>query len=183
MGLFVYFRGLLECVRCRRMTDAWIQTKLLRHQADNSCQEYRVGDTEALVGLDDYCPLHPWDGDSPLVVAVGDWGCSYCSLNWQWARIVLEVQPDSDPPAATIRDLCVLRPWRPADLASIHFVEPDLAELSDLWGRGSAYNWQEGMARWMACLLQERCERLAAGFGRWSREVAGIDTGPFTAVP
>ena len=46
MGLFVHFRGAFECVRCRRASDALIQTKLLRHEADNCCREYRAGDTE-----------------------------------------------------------------------------------------------------------------------------------------
>jgi hypothetical protein len=140
VGLFVYLRGQFECVRCRQASDALIQTKLLRREADNSRREYRAGDTELLVGLDDYCPLHPWGGGSPLVVAVGDWDCAYCGLNWQWSRAVLEVRPSAGPSAATIRELSGLRPWRAADLAGVHFAEAELAELSGLWSPPPACN-------------------------------------------
>ena len=81
----------------RRTSDASFQTKLLRHDADNSHRTYRVGDTEALVGLDRYCTLYLWDGRSPLVVAVGDWDCSHCGLNYQWARAEFTVQPGAGP--------------------------------------------------------------------------------------
>lgn len=175
MGLFVQFRGAFECVRCRRTCNACFQTKLLRHDADNVGREYRVGDTEALVGLEDYCTLYPWGGGSPLVVAVGDWDCFDCGLNWQWARAVLDVEPGANPPMATIREMSGLQPWRAEDLAGIHFIESDLAELSGLWARAPAYNWPEGFARWGVCPVPERCERVAAGFREWCREVAGQD--------
>lgn len=176
MGLFVYFRGAFECVRCRRVSDALIQTKLLRHDADNCWREYSVGDTEVLVGLDDdYCPLHAWGGESPLIVAVGDWDCTHCRLPWQWARAVLDVRPTkTGPPAVTIRELSTLQPRRVADLAGVHFVEPDLAELSGLWPRPPVYNWSHGWDRWQACPVPERCEHVVAGFREWCREVAGV---------
>jgi hypothetical protein len=172
MGLFVHFRGAFECVRCRRVSDALIQTKLLRHEADNSSRGYRTGDAEALVGLDDYCPLHPWDGGSPLVVAVGDWDCAHCGLNWQWARAVFDVRPELGPPVVMIRELSGFQPWQATDLGGVHFVETELAELSGLWPPLPAYNWPEGRARWGACPVSERCERVAAGFREWCREVA-----------
>jgi hypothetical protein len=176
MGLFVNLHGAFECIRCRRVSDALIQTKILRHEADNSCREYGVGDTEVLVGLDDYCPLLHWSGGSSLVVAVGDWDCSFCGLNWQWARAVLDVHRGAGPPVATIRELSGLRPWLGADLAGVHFVEADLAKLSDLWPRPPAHNWSEGLTRWSACPVPERCERVAAGFREWCSEVAGVGT-------
>jgi hypothetical protein len=174
MGLFVHFRGVFECVRCRRASDTCIQTKLLKHEVDNSSQEYCVGDTEALVGLGDYCPLHTWCGGSFLIVALGDWACSHCGLNWQWARAVFDLCPGVSPPTVTIRELSEFQPWRASDLGSIHFVEAELAELSGFWARRPVYNWPEGLARWEACPVPERCERVAAGFRKWCREVAGV---------
>jgi hypothetical protein len=175
MGLFVYFRGQFECVRCRRESDAWMQTKLLRHEADNCSRPYQLGDSEALVGLDRYCALHPWDGRAPLVVAVGDWDCEHCGLNWQWARAVFDLAPVPGRLVARIRDLSGLQPRRAADLAGIHFVEPDLADLSGLWERPPRFKWTEGLLRWQACPVTERCDRVAAGYRSWCREVAGLD--------
>lgn len=176
MGLYVYFRGELECIRCQRLSDALIQTKLLHTDADNFLRSYRVGDSEVMVmdGLDDFCPLYPWDGGSPLVMAVGDWACDHCSLNWQWARVVLDVRPGESHPTVSIRDLSTFRPWQPSDLDGVHFVEPDLAELSGLWASPPSYNWSEGWDRWQACSLTERCERVSVGFRDWCREVAGV---------
>lgn len=174
MGLFVYFQGDFECIRCRRISDGWIQTKLLRTEADNTARPYRVGDAEVMDGLDDYCPLHPWDGRSPLCVAVGDWDCDHCGLNWQWARAVFEVRAEAGGLSATIRELAGLQPRGAAELEGVHFVEPDLAELSGLWAPPHD-SWPEGLARWQASAVPERCERVAAGFRSWCREVAGVD--------
>ena len=177
MGLFVYLVGDFACVRCRRMSAACIQTKLLRHEVDNSCREYRVGDAEELVGLDDYCPLDPWDGRLPLVVGVGDWDCQHCGLNWQWARATFDVQPTVGEPVAILRELVGLRPMQGSDLMGVHFAESWLAELSDLWAPPPNYNWPDGYERWLACPLTERRERVAAGFRQFCRAVAGQDPG------
>ncbi len=115
------------------MSDAWIQTKLLRHEADNASRAYGIGDSEVLVGLEDYCPLHPWGGSSPLTVAVGDWACGHCGLNWQWAAVVFEVSAAGDRQVVTLCDLIGLQPCRPDKLDGVHFVEADLAELSGMW--------------------------------------------------
>jgi hypothetical protein len=180
MGLFVYFQGRFECVRCRRMSDACIQTKLLCSQADNSSRPYGVGDSEVLDRLDDYCPLHPWDGRSPLVVVVGDWDCAHCGLNWQWAKAILEVTQVFGRLVATLRELSGFQPGQASELTGVHFVEADLAELSGLWERPPRYNRPEGFLRWQAYPVPERCERVAAGFRSWCREVAGVD---ITAEP
>ncbi len=174
MGLFVHFRGGFECIRCRKTSDTYFQTRLLRHDADNWSRHYGAGDSEILVGLEDYCPLYPWDGSSPLIVAVGDWECEHCNLNWQWAKAVFEVAHTGGELLGTIRELAGLQPLRAADLTGVHFVEPELAMLSGLWEQ-SFRNWLEGVARWLASSVEERCERVAAGFRQWCREVAGVD--------
>jgi hypothetical protein len=157
------------------MSDAWIQTKLLRSEADNSSRLYRVGDSEVLDGLSDYCPLYSWDGRSPLVVGVGDWTCAHCGLNWQWAKAVLAVEQVAGRVVASIRGLTGLEPIQAAELAGVHFVESDLAELSGLWEPPPRYDWPQGFARWQECPVSERCERVAAGFRSWCRAVAGMD--------
>lgn len=175
MGLFVYFRGSFECVRCRKTSDACIQTKLLRSEVDNCSREYCVGDSELMDGLEDYCPLYPWDCSSPLVVVVGDWGCAHCGLAWQWSKVVFDVAYPGAGLVGTIRELSDLHPLRADDLARVHFVEAELAVyLSGLWEQ-SFRNWREGFAKWQACSVEERCERVAAGFRQWCVEVAGVD--------
>jgi hypothetical protein len=174
VGLFVNLEGLLECIRCRRISFAMIQTKLLRHEPDNSCRKYRVGDSEELVGLEDFCPLDPWNGTSPLVVGVGDWDCSHCGLPWQWARAVFDVRAGNGNPIITLRSLRDLRPKQPINLAGIHFVEPWLAELSGLWNDSPEYNYFKGLETWNGCSLTDRREKVAAGFRKWCHEVAAI---------
>ena len=51
MGFFVTLDGQFDCVSCRHFGEHSIQTKLLRSEASNSCQGYRVSDTELLDGL------------------------------------------------------------------------------------------------------------------------------------
>lgn len=177
MGFFVCLCNRFRCLRCGAESEACIQTKLFRTEYDNSGREYRVGNSEIVDGMEDYCPLHPWDASEPLVVAVGDWSCRHCDLNWQWARLVVTI----DHPtrlgefSATIRELSTLIPSRPTELAGIHLVESWLAESSGLWGTGPDYNWAAGLERWISLPVSERCERVAAGFRTWCREVAGVE--------
>jgi hypothetical protein len=174
VGFFVHLLGDFECLRCGRKSTDRIQTKLLRHEADNSCRDYRVGDAELLVGLGDYCPLDPWDDRSPLVVVVGEWGCSNCGLGWQWARATFEVRPAAGDPIATLRELVDFRPWHAADLVGVNFADEWLAAFFDLFS-GAKYTRLEGFERWPAYPLAERRERVAAGFRQWCREVAGVN--------
>jgi hypothetical protein len=175
MGLSVHLQGNFECINCRRTSAALIQTRILRAEADNSCRQYQVGDSEILDGLDDYCPLSPWDRRTPLVVVVGEWDCAHCHLSWQWAKVILDVEQVAGRNVATIRELSGLQPLHAADLAGVHFVESELAALADLWARPPNFSWSAGFARWLACPVSERCERVAAGFRNWCSEVAGIE--------
>jgi hypothetical protein len=181
MGFFVNLCGRFRCVKCGMESEACIQTKLFRTEADNSSREYRVGDSEIVDGMEDYCALYPWDGSEPLVVAVGDWGCRNCELGWQWARLVLTVnenKPLYGDFSATIRELSSLVPSRPSDLAGIHLVESWLSEMSGLWGKGPDYNWAEGRERWLSLPVHERCALVASGFRTWCREFARAELPP-----
>jgi hypothetical protein len=175
VGWFVNLVGEFTCVRCRRLSAACIQSKLLRHEADNSCREYRVGDSEVLVGLEDYCPLDPWDGQSLLVVVVGEWDCEHCGLSWQWAKAEFRVRLEAGESVATLRHLICFQPWQPADLDGVNYAEACLAELSGMWAPPPQYNWHEGLELWQACPLSERRERVAAGYRAWCHQVAGVD--------
>jgi hypothetical protein len=177
MGFFVILCGKLNCLRCKSETDADLDTKLLRSEADNSMKEYRFGDTELIEGLDDFlfCPLYPWNGESPLVVVVGEWGCRKCGLGWQWAKAVFQVDRSNGKLQGTIRELSTFVPSSPQTYDGVHFVENWHAELSNFWKSGKDYNWFEGQKVWMACTVQERCERMVGGFKTWCREIAKID--------
>lgn len=176
MGLFVYFSGKFECVRCRQISDTAFQTKLLRHDRDNFAQQYRIGDSEVLDGLDDYSPLHPWDGQTPLIVAVGDWECKNCGLSLQWVKAVFSVEEVAGILVATIKELSDLQPFEPQQLAGIHFIEEYLARLSGLWDPPVRYGPSGELSRWEECPIPKRCELVASGFRSWCREVAGLDT-------
>jgi hypothetical protein len=90
-------------------------------------------------------------------------------------RATLDVVRATGRLLATVRERSGLLPSRPADMAGILFVESNLAGLSGLWQPPPRYNWPEGLARWLACPVPERCERVAAGFGSWCRAVAGVE--------
>lgn len=172
MGFFVYLCSRFRCLRCGMDSEASIQTKLFRTEADNSSREYRVGDSEIVDGMEDYCPLYPWDGSEPLVAAVGDWSCRHCDLGGQWAKLVLTVKertPSSGEFSASIKELSRLVPIRPSALDGVHLVESWLAELSGSWGTGSDYDWAAGRDKWLGLPASERCERVAAGFRTWCR--------------
>ena len=178
MGFFVYFCNRFRCLRCGMESLGHIQSKLLRTESDNSCREYHVGDSEIVDGIDDYCPLYPWNGSEPLVAAVGDWSCQHCSLNWQWAKLVLKVNDHTrfcDTFSATITELSSLIPGQASELAGIHLVESWLAESSGLWGRGPDYNWAGGLEKWINLPVADRCERVALGYRTWCREIAGLE--------
>jgi hypothetical protein len=176
MGLFVHLCGSLQCVRCNETTDACIQTKLLRTDADNSMRCYRVGDSEVLDGLEEFVPLYPWQEGTPLVAGAGDWACESCGLNWQWAKATFHVVKENDQWIATLREIVDLRPGEADALLGIHYLEPDLAELTGLWVTGPGYNWEEGCRLWRECTIGERCARIAAGYRAWCEEVAGVDS-------
>ena len=162
MGLFVTLNHEFKCIRCGSSDERSIQTKLLRTVPENSCQLYRVGDTEVIDGLDDYFQLLAWRPHEPLVVVVGDWDCSDCQLNWQWAKAIFEINPSADGLSAKIVDLSEIQPLQPDELAGVHYVESDLAELSGV------------VEEWDSLSVQARCEQISTGYRKWCVEVAGI---------
>lgn len=177
MGFYVYLVGDMECVRCKQRTFAGIQTKLLRTDAENHGKDYFVGCREEIDGLDgDYQGLEPWDESSLLQVVVGDWDCAHCGLNWQWARATFEVSSKkpqiklgSNRYDATLRALVPFRPWCVEDFNGIHYIEPDLAELSGLWGQ--PYDRPDGKKRWQALGLMQRKALVVAGYKQWAYEM------------
>ena len=181
MGFLVNLCGRFRCVKCGMESEAGIQTKLFRSEAENSNREYRVGESELVDGIDNYFPLFPWNGSEPLVVAIGDWSCGSCGLGWQWAQLVLALDgiksPDHDF-RATVLQLSTLVPLQASDLDGIHFVESWLAELSGIWGRGSDYDWAGGRHQWLSLPVGERCELVASGYRAWYREFGIAESHP-----
>src|ERR1700680_235309 len=74
--MYTAFLGTCRCFRCKTDSEAYIQTYLFKTDATNASHEYGVGESEIIDGLDDFWSLHPWNGQSPLVIAVGDWHCT-----------------------------------------------------------------------------------------------------------
>jgi hypothetical protein len=173
MGLFTYIRGRLRCVRCGTESSGVFQTYLFRTDADNSCREYGVGDSEVVDGLDEFYPLYPWDGRSPLVLGLGDWDCDRCSLNWQWARVVLDVSRSAATLVGTIRVVDTLAPWTPSALDLVHRVQGELAHISEFPGQVQG-DWRAWLVRWEARPVADRSAAVASGFREWCRQVAGV---------
>lgn len=152
-----------------------MQTYLYKTDGANNGNTYQVGQSNEIDGLGCYLPLSPWDGQSPLVVLVGDWDCEHCGLNWQWARVVFDVTAGNPHPIGTIREIVGMQPLCRDDFRGIHFVEPDFAELI-CFGEEPRSGWQEFKQRWDAMTLSERIAGVTAGFRSWSASVAGISS-------
>ena len=163
MGFFVTLNGDFTCIRCGSVRERSIQTKLLRTDAENSCRPYRVGDTEILDGIDDYLSVCSWQPSDPLSMIVGDWDCSDCQLNWQWANVVFDVSQNGGSLHATITNLTDFQPNHADDLAGVHYVEPNFADLSG------------AVDRWDALSIQSRCDLTSLGFRNWCVDVAGVE--------
>lgn len=95
MAHFTYFLANFRCLRCGRYSESRIQTYLFKEQDNNWAQDYRAGDREAIDGLHEFEPLYPWDGQTPLVLAVGDWACRHCDQSWRWAKVTLSMSETS----------------------------------------------------------------------------------------
>ncbi len=164
MGHFTHFKATLRCLRCGSDSDSSIQTYLFKERDFNWAQDYRVGDSEAIDGLGEFDPLHPWNGQSPLVLAVGDWYCKQCRLSWQWAKVTLSTSETSTGLIGSITSIETLVPTKSSDLDGVHLIEPDLMGLSGL-----------RLEAWDALSVEQRCSAIVAGFRNWCIEVAHVD--------
>jgi hypothetical protein len=164
MAHFTHFAATLRCLRCGSDSESNIQTYLLKERDFNWAQDYRVGDTEGIDGLDEFEPLHPWNGQTPLVLGVGDWYCKQCHLSWQWAKVTVSISETSTGLIGSIKSIETLVPTKISDFEGVHLIEPDLAGLSGLTA-----------AAWNALSIAQRCSAIAAGFRNWCIEVAHVD--------
>jgi hypothetical protein len=179
MGWFVYLNAKLVCIRCRHTSDCAFQTKLFRSSHENQGRSYGVGDGVEIDGLDDYCPLQPRSNPATMTIIVGDWSCDHCGLNWQWAKMAVDLPITSGNPVAVIREISAFHPVNLRSFDDVHFLESDLAELSGIWQPDPDYSWPAGYARWLELPILERCQRLVAGYIAWCHDVAGIGVGDF----
>lgn len=171
--MFTCFQGTFRCIKCGTDSEAYIQTYLFKTDASNASHHYLVGESEIIDGIDEFCSLHPWNGQTPLVIVVGDWHCRQCGLNYQWAKVALSVVESSLGLVGRVESIEMLVPRRPADLNGVHWVQPDLAALSShLSGN---FDCRNDMAAWSACSVEQRCSLVVTGFRTWCTEVAGIN--------
>lgn len=171
--MYTFVSGRLRCVRCGVEEDVPIQTRLFYTTRDTANQVYAAGDSVVIDGLDgDYYPLIAWNGTEPLQIAMGDWDCGQCGLNWQWARAVFAAHRTTGGLSATIVRVEPLIPLTAAALDGLHFVQPDLAKLS--WFPETAPSEAECLEAWARLSVVERSERVASGFRAWCQKVAGI---------
>lgn len=192
MGWFVHIAAPLQCVRCGEISDTGsdMQTKLLRAEMDNSCHDYRVGDAEIMVGLNDYLPLHPWDGKSELVVGLGDWSCHACRLWPQWAKVKFEVvgevkqhqtyrhsvmHGDERRQLAlhyqdfhvVLREVAALPLHLPGVLDDVHFLEESLVSSMCSWFGAPLGEKEWAWTAWADCSAEEKSSLLRDGYRQW----------------
>jgi hypothetical protein len=163
--MFTCFEGTFRCIKCGTVSETHIQTHLFKTDASNSTRDYGVGESEIIDGLDEFYSLHPWNGQTPLVLAVGDWECRQCGLPYQWAKVTLSVVGSSLALVGRIESIETLVPRNSAALDGVHLVETFLATL----------RCQLSGAAWSACSVEQRCSLVVTGFRTWCTEVAGID--------
>jgi hypothetical protein len=99
-------------------------------------------------------------------LAVGDWECFACGLNWQWAKLTLTVGGACDDITGRIEAIEDFVPSNPAAFATVHRVQPELARLA-------AFDVQPAEL-WTNLSVARRCEAMAQGFNAWCVGVAGI---------
>jgi hypothetical protein len=180
--MFTAFLGTCRCFRCGADSEAYIQTYLFKTDYSNAMHCYRVGESEIMDGLDEYWLLHPWNGQTPLVIAVGEWGCRQCELDMQWAKVTLSVarsrfvEEDELRPGLEGRfeSIETLVPTKPDTLDGVHLVEPDLVRLSGFLDGGGKGGYFDHESAWSACSVEQRCSTLVTGFREWCAQ-AGID--------
>ena len=164
--MFTCFQGTFRCIKCGTDSEAYIQTYLFKTDASNASHHYLVGASEIIDGLEEFFPLHPWNGQTPLVLVVGEWDCRQCGLTYQWAKVTLSVVGSSLGLVGRIESIETLVPRKPAALDGVHLVQPDLATLNGNY---------KGIAGWSAWSVEQRCSWVVTGFRTWCAEVAGID--------
>jgi hypothetical protein len=171
--MFTAFHGTCRCFRCGADSEEYIQTYLFKTHYGNASRGYRVGESEIIDGLDEFCPLHPWNGQTPLVIVAGDWGCHQCGLAMQWAKITLSVVRSASTLVGRIESIEALVPRRPEALDGVHLIEPELARLGGAFSERGSYS--DCLAAWSARSVEQRCSMVVTGFRTWCAEVAGID--------
>ena len=130
--MFTCLQGTFRCFRCGTDSEAYIQTYLLKTDASNASHLYLVGESEIIDGIDEFCSLHPWNGQTPLVIVVGDWDCRQCGLPYQWAKVTLSVVESSSGLVGRVESIETFVPRKPTTFDGVHFVETDLAAFSVL---------------------------------------------------
>jgi hypothetical protein len=170
--MFTCLRGTFRCIRCGTDTEAHIQTYLFKTDASNASHNYVVGESHIIDGLDEFCSLHPWNGQTPLVIVAGDWDCLQCGLCYQWAKVTLSVVGSSLGLVGKVESIETLVPRKPAALDGVHWVQPELAALSS--NLSGNFDCRKDIAAWSTCSVEQRCSLVVTGFRTWCAEVAGI---------
>ena len=174
--MYTCFEGTFRCIKCGTDSETYIQTYLFKTDGFNAGHHYLVGASEIIDGLNEFCSLHPWNGQTPLFLIVGEWDCRQCGLTYQWAKVTLSVVGSLLGLVGRIDFIETLVPRKPAALDGVHFVEPELAYFSGLF-RDDLNNFDcpKGMTAWSACSVEERCSLVVTGYRAWCAEVAGIN--------
>jgi hypothetical protein len=167
-------------------SEAYIQTYLFKTDATNASHKYGVGESEIIDGLDEFHSLHPWNGQTPLVILVGDWDCRQCGQCLQWAKITLSVVESSKTIGSIellgrIESIEALVPRKSDTLDGVHLVEPYLVTVlvtlsgGSFDGKGEGSYFDRLVPAWPARSVEQRCSLIVEGFRTWCAEVAGID--------
>lgn len=172
--MITYLRAQVTCVKCvavaaaKRISavleSACIQTKLFSADESSCSQEYQQGDCVLVDGLCDYCEIQPANDSPVLNVVLGDWECSVCHLNNQWAIAELWIVNGSVHDARFEVVIKTVKTFVPSGLnafSRVHFVEEELVALA------LSSSSKDDIETFRSCCLQDRIDAIAAGYRQW----------------
>jgi hypothetical protein len=174
MGWFAQICGTFSCVRCGKVSYDCIQTKLLQVNATNSGKDYGEGSEVIVDRLADFVELYPWRTSDPLRVIIGDWSCSSCNLNCQWATVsfhVLDHVPPVDTWRAVIESVQGMVPNKATAFSDVHYVDEMLAGFAAYPSTPTA----DTIARLRRLPPEHRVAQIAAGYQRWLHDMDTSD--------
>lgn len=170
MGLTVNICGRFSCLKCGATNSTCIQTKLLEATRVNCDQFYGAGGLVTIVGLADYSPLFPRTHGECLQIAIGEWDCRVCSLNYQWALVSFEVLNEADPIEklhVRINSVDGFVPDTHQAFTNVNFISDELVMLASFPDLPTVSSLQV----FERLSADEKINRIINGHKRWQRDV------------
>jgi len=170
MSYATYICGTLRCLRCGHVAEECVQTKLIRADVNSAGREYRQGNSVVIDGLGDYLGISQLIHNPMLNVVIGDWDCSSCGLNYQWAKVcfqLTEITHRSDFMPATILSVESFAADQIADYVGVDYIQDLLAEFA----RYPALNRVNALPELRLQMPQTTIEQVANGYRHWINDI------------